>query len=175
MNKDLQPSTASNGWVNTLESDKFEVYERAKQIIDNNLYCVLSTCSITGEPWCSPVFFAYDESWHLYWFSAVASRHSQNIYHNQGKVAIAIFNSAVPEGTGIGLYFQGTADECREKDQIERALVLLRNRASQPENRPYYGYLGDSARRIYCFFPHQAWVSGERLEVGNQTKWTLDY
>jgi hypothetical protein len=30
------------------------------------------------------VFFAYDEGWNIYWCSALASRHSQNIHNKTG-------------------------------------------------------------------------------------------
>ena len=57
------------------------------------------------------MFFAYDEGWNIYWCSAVASRHSQNIYNNNGRVAIAVFDLSVAAGTGKGVYFSGTASE----------------------------------------------------------------
>jgi len=107
----MEPATAINGWINTIDSKNPEVIAKARHIIESNLYCVLSTCSPEGYPWVSPVFFACDQSWSIYWCSAVASRHSQNIYSNNGRVAIAIFDSSVAAGTGKGVYFQGNASE----------------------------------------------------------------
>ncbi len=104
-------ATETNQWTNTVDSDNPAVLQKAKNIISSNLYCSLSTCSTEGEPWISPLLFVYDNDWNLYWSSAIVSKHSQNIYSNAGKVAIAIYGSPIPEGTGQGLYFTGTATE----------------------------------------------------------------
>jgi hypothetical protein len=101
----VESATAENGWVNTIDSKNPEVIAQARHIIESNLYCVLSTCSSDGFPWVSPVFFAGDEGWNIYWASAVASRHSQNLCSNNGRAAIAIFDSSVPAGTGKGFTF----------------------------------------------------------------------
>ena len=107
----MQPATADNGWVNTLASDHPDVLAKARHIMANIHYCTLSTFSAAGLPWVSPVFFAYDANWHLYWSSTTAAQHSQNLYHNQGRAAIAIYDSSVSEGSGKGLYLSGSAAE----------------------------------------------------------------
>ncbi len=163
----MEEPTAANGWINTIDSKNPIVIEKAHRIIANNLYCTLSTCSIDGFPWVSPVFFAYDESLNIYWSSATASKHSQNIYNNNGRVAIAIFDSSVCEGTGEGLYFYGTASELKP-DLTEKVMKLLINRANKQLNRTAADYLNDSPRRIYQFQPQQAWITGSRLPIGNQ-------
>ena len=145
-------------------------------IIANNIYCTISTCSEDGYPWVSPVFFAYDKQLNLYWCSAVVAKHSQNLYDNQGRAAITIFNSSVAEGTGKGVYFYGVAAEL-EGDGLEKILKLLRNRAGKKGKRSVDDYQNNSPRRIYQFQPQQVWVTGERLAVGNQlvdTKIELD-
>ena len=163
----MEYATAANGWVNTIDSQNPFVIEKARRIIADNIYCTLSTCSSDGYPWVSPVFFAYDEHFSIYWASAVASKHSQNIYHNNGRVAIAIFNSNVLEGTGEGLYFYGTASELNH-NHTEKAMKRLISRADKQLNRTPTDYLDDSPRRIYQFQPQQAWVTGSRLAFGNQ-------
>lgn len=50
-------ATEANQWVNTADSDNSAVLQKAKNIIESNLYCSLSTCSTEGEPWISPVLF----------------------------------------------------------------------------------------------------------------------
>jgi uncharacterized protein YhbP (UPF0306 family) len=105
----MESANVANRWVNTIDSKNPEILARAKSIIANNIYCTLSTCSDDGYPWVSPVFFAYDEKLRLYWSSAVVAKHSQNLYENNGRAAIAIFNSSVSEGAGEGLYFYGVS------------------------------------------------------------------
>jgi len=166
-----QPGLASakNKWVNTVDSNNPQVLGKAHYIIENNLYCTLSTCSPDGFPWVSPVFFVYDceIGYNIYWCSATAAKHSQNIYQNQGRVAVTIFDSSVAEGTGGGLYFYGSASELNP-DQIERVFKLMASRANKQINRTVDDYLNGSARRLYHFQPEQAWITGERLPVGNQ-------
>jgi uncharacterized protein YhbP (UPF0306 family) len=163
----MEPATAENGWIDTIHSKNPEILARARGIVENSLYCVLSTCSPDGYPWVSPVFFACDEGWNIYWASAVASRHSQNLYSNNGRAAIAIFDSSVPAGTGKGVYFSGTALEINS-EQAGKAFKLLTARTGKQPQTTAEDYLDSSPRRIYQFQPRQAWVSGERLAVGNQ-------
>ncbi|MGK7871958.1 MAG: pyridoxamine 5'-phosphate oxidase family protein [Xenococcaceae cyanobacterium] len=165
----METATAINGWVNSRDSSNPEVIEKVHRLIESNLYCVLSTCSRDGFPWVSPVFFVYDydNGYNIYWCSAKQAKHSQNLSSNQGRVAIVIFDSSVREGTGEGLYFSGTASQL-DPNQIERVLKLMASRAGKPINRTVQDYLDNSPRRLYHFRPHEAWITGERLPVGNQ-------
>jgi uncharacterized protein YhbP (UPF0306 family) len=162
----VEGATAENGWIDTIYSKNPEILTRARGIVENNLYCVLSTCSSDGFPWVSPVFFACDEGWNIYWASAVASRHSQNLYSNNGRAAIAIFDSSVAAGTGKGVYFSGTASEA-SAGLAGKAFKLLAARTGKQPQTTAEDYLNSSPRRIYQFQPQEAWVSGERLAVGN--------
>ena len=139
----------------------------AWQILETTRYCTLSTCSLDGVPWVSPVFFCH-QGLTLYWSSAIASRHSQNLYQNEGRVAIALFNSQVQEGTAKGLYFAGTAAEVPPEQVRARMLLLFQKAGGTPPNRTEADYLGASPRRMYGFQPTEAWVTGERLPVGRQ-------
>ena len=163
----MQPATAANGWVNKLESDHPDVLAKAHHIMASLHYCTLSTCSADGLPWVSPVFFAYDANWHLYWSSTIAAQHSQNLYHNQGRAAIAIYDSSVSEGSGKGLYLSGSAAEV-EPALVGSIMKLLFQRAGNAPKRTPQDYLETSPRRIYRFQPQAAWISGERLAIGNQ-------
>lgn len=163
----MELATALNGWVNSVDSRSSETLEKAHRILSSNIYCTLSTCSADGYPWVSPVFFTYDDDLSIYWASTVVSKHSQNIYSNHGRVAIAIFNSSVAEGTGEGLYFYGTASELDPRE-TERAMKLLFARAQKQPSRRAEDYLNASPRRIYYFQPQEAWITGTRLPIGNQ-------
>ncbi len=160
----MERASALNGWVNTIDSENPEVIEKARSIIKNNLYCTLSTCSNDAHPWVSPVFFAYDDKWNIYWISALASKHSQNLYENKGRVALVIFDSRVAEGKASGLYFNGTASELGF-EQVNKAMSLLANRIRKKTSRKAEHYLNDSPRKIYQFRPLEAWLTGEQLAI----------
>lgn len=160
-------ATESNAWINTANSRNQEVIAKAQRILITNIYCTLSTCSADGFPWASPVLFAYDDGWNLYWASTTASKHSQNIYRNSGRIAVAVYNSNTEEGTGSGLYFYGFAAEVGTEN-TDWAMHLLFKRAGKNLNRIAQDYLDDSPRRIYRFQPQSAWITGFSLPVGNQ-------
>ena len=163
----MNSPTAENGWVNTIDSDNPEVIATAHTIIERIPYCTLSTCSPDGIPWVSPLFFVYDETWNVYWSSAIESKHSQNLYANHGRAAIAIYDSTVGEGSGKGLYFSGTATEVAP-DLVASLMKRLFDRAGKYPNRTPQDYLDTSPRRFYGFQPQEAWITGERLPMGNQ-------
>ena len=172
----MESANVENRWVNTINSKNPKILAGARSIIANNIYCTVSTCSNDGYPWVSPVFFAYDEKLSLYWCSAVVARHSQNLYDNYGRAAITIFDSSVAEGTGKGLYFYGVASELNP-NCLETVLKLLHHRAKKQHKTTVDDYQKNSLRRIYQFQPQKAWVTGNRLAVGNQlvdTKIQLD-
>jgi uncharacterized protein YhbP (UPF0306 family) len=163
----MEFATVENAWVNTIDSKAPEVVEKARFILKSNLYCTLSTCSTDGYPWVTPVFFVYDDRLTLYWCSTVVAKHSQNLYRNNGRVAVAVFNSSVGEGTGQGLYFYGVASEV-SPSLIQEVMGRMAQRAGKVINRTVEDYLGDSPRRIYQFHPQEAWITGDRLAVDNQ-------
>ncbi|HEY9878744.1 MAG TPA: pyridoxamine 5'-phosphate oxidase family protein [Leptolyngbyaceae cyanobacterium] len=166
----MSVAKAENGWVNTVDAQKPEVLEKAQHIIESNLYCTLSTCSSEGFPWASPVFFAHDQAWNLYWSSATVSQHSQNLYRNQGRTAIAIYSTSVDEGKGQGLYLSGTASELapeRTPEIIKLLLQKLMLRGGTPPVRTAADYLPPSYRRIYHFQTQAVWITGERAAFGN--------
>lgn len=77
------------------------------------------------QPWICTVYFAYDESWNLYWLSLPSSRHSQEIKEND-KVAGTIVLPHTPGDKVRGLQFQGTAEEIVKAESVRRLF-------------PYYG------------------------------------
>jgi hypothetical protein len=170
-------ATAENAWVNTIESRNPEVLQQAWEIITSTVYCSLSTCSPDGFPWASPVFFTFDSDLTLYWSSASVAKHSQNIYQNQGRVAIAIYSTDKSEGKGKGVYLNGLAHEL-EPEWVSTVMQSLFNRAGgEAPNRTAADYLHPSPRRMYKFTPEAAWITGQRLPLGNQlvdTKIQLD-
>jgi nitroimidazol reductase NimA-like FMN-containing flavoprotein (pyridoxamine 5'-phosphate oxidase superfamily) len=170
-------ATAENGWVNTLDSQNPAAIASAYQILERTIYCTLSTCSPEGQPWVSPVFFAYDSAWNFYWASAMAAKHSQNLYANQGQVAIAVYDTHSEAGKGQGVYLSGTAAEV-EVANVESVIPRLTKRSGQNLKRSAADYLAPSPRRLYRFQPEEVWVTGERFPLSEtvlmDTKIRLD-
>lgn len=106
--------------------------EGAKKIIADNIYLTLATSSKKGKPWISPLFFAYDEKYNLYWVSNKNSLHSKLVRQNP-KVAITIFDSHAPEGLGDGVYFEASAKELENIRDIEIAITALNKRVTKEE------------------------------------------
>lgn len=106
--------------------------KEAKDIISSNIYMTVATASPKGDPWISPVFFAYDDTYDLYWVSDKDSRHSKLIRENN-RVAIVIFDSSAPEGEGDGVYFEAQAVELNDTEEVKKAMMILGNRATQDE------------------------------------------
>ena len=108
--------------------------KQAKKIIADNIYMTIASASLDGKPWVSPVFFAYDDSYNLYWVSDKNSRHSNLIRENK-KVAVVIFNSKVPEGEGDGVYVDAQAVELNDVREAKEAMSILSARVTQEEFR----------------------------------------
>lgn len=168
----MELANPANKWVNSRDSKNPEILAEARNIIANNIYCSLSTCSRDNYPWVSPIFFAYDEKLSIYWSSAVVSRHSENLSDNNGRAAIAIFNSSISEGKAKGVYFEGVAYELNQ-DCLETVIKLLQHRgnkylSNKQLKRKVEQYQNNSPRRVYQFEPQKAWVSGNGVAVANQ-------
>jgi putative heme iron utilization protein len=170
-------ASPENRWINTAESQNPALLAKAQHILENTIYGTLSTCSPDGLPWVSPVFLGYDTDWTLYWASAQVAQHSQNLYANQGRAAIAIYSTNREEGQGQGLYLVGTATEV-EADAVLGVIPLLSRRAAHGQHRTPADYLDPSPRRIYCFRPQAVWMTGERIALSDtilmDTKIQLD-
>jgi nitroimidazol reductase NimA-like FMN-containing flavoprotein (pyridoxamine 5'-phosphate oxidase superfamily) len=101
--------------------------EVAKAIIDDNLYMVLATADEDGNPWASPVYYATDEYRDFFWVSRPEARHSRNIGARPGRaIAIVIFDSTVPAGTGRGVYMSAVARELGDDETADGVAVFSR-------------------------------------------------
>src|SRR5689334_16827044 len=77
--------------------------ERALAVLAAERYLVLATVSPQGIPWSSPVWFAHDGLDAFYWLSRPHRTHSVNLEH-QPMVALVVFDSRQPAGTGLAVY-----------------------------------------------------------------------
>lgn len=169
-------ASADNHWVNTRDRNNLALLDKARVILAGVPYGAVSTCSPEGLPWVSPVFFTYDAGWNVYWSSAIAAQHSQNLMQNQGRCAIAIYATEAAEGKGQGIYLAGTAG-ILEDGAVPEVMANLFSRSGNWPDRIAEDYRGESPRRIYHFRPQRVWITGDRLPHGRQlidTKVELD-
>lgn len=129
--------------------------EKAKKIIEENIYCVISSSSKDGKPWISPVFYGYDESYSIYWISDKNSRHSDLIRSNP-QVAIVIFNSQAPEGESDGVYFEANVEEINDREKAQKAFEIRDKRAKKEEFKvkSVEEVIGDGQWRVYKAVPY---------------------
>lgn len=138
--------------------------KKAKQIIDEIIYITLATVTPEGEPWNTPVYTAFDQEYNFYWISCPESEHSRHIAHN-GKVFAVIYPSNVPEGTGEGVYMQGTAKPLNDEGEITKVLEFFYGRKNK-EPRPAANFLGDSPRRVYKLTTSKFWINSDEKVNG---------
>ncbi|MES2931391.1 MAG: pyridoxamine 5'-phosphate oxidase family protein [Patescibacteria group bacterium] len=122
----------------------------AKNIIRETIYAVLGTASSDGMPWISPVFFAYDDSFNIYWVSNKDSLHSQLLRENP-EVAITIFDSRAVEGEGDAVYMRARVEELAEKEDIENGVRVFNARATGEDFKikEISEVIGEGVWRIY--------------------------
>src|SRR3989338_2158899 len=92
--------------------------ELARKIVTENQLVSLATTDNYGNPWISPVVYAYDKNCNLYFVSIPSSKHCQNIRLN-GKGACAIFDSRQAWGTSTGLQIEAKIEELSFKDTLK--------------------------------------------------------
>lgn len=128
--------------------------EKAKYIIENNNFMVISTADGSGKPWVSPVGFVYDDKYNLYWVSYKEALHSKNI-RNRPEIAIVIFGQ-LPEGGFDGVYIDATASELDDEAAIRLGINLFKTRRPQPpkfQTKSLQEVTGSAAWRMYRAIP----------------------
>jgi hypothetical protein len=130
----------------------------ARAIIDSNRYMTLGTADETGVPWVSPVWYATADYREFFWVSSPEAQHSRNVAARP-QVAIVIFDSHAPVGTGQGVYMAALAQEL-SGDELERGIEVFSHR-SEADGAP--AWTGDDVRppqpyRIYRATVSEHWV-----------------
>lgn len=117
---------------------------------------VVASASKDGIPWVSPVFFAYDADYNLYWISYKLADHSELLRANP-KASIVIFDSSAQEGDGDGVYFQCDVEELSDEAEISKAMNVLDSRVEKDEFRikKIQDVTGDGVWRIYKAIPNK--------------------
>lgn len=144
---------------------KMDSVEKAKYIIKNNNFMVVSTADVSGKPWISPVGFAYDEKYSFYWVSSKDALHSKNI-RNRAEIAIVIFGP-MPDGSFDGVYVDAKATELVESTEIQTIIELFAAQRPQPSHfvvNSITDVTGDAAWRMY---------RAEPIEISKRSDSTL--
>ena len=110
---------------------------------------VLATADRDGTPWISPVWFAPDGYRHFLWLSRPTRRHSRNIAVRP-EIAISIFDSTQPAGTGHGVAMSARASVLDGPD-LERATEVASRRSVEHGSGMFTvdDVRGDSTLRLY--------------------------
>lgn len=138
--------------------------EKARQIIAHQTFMVIATTQ-GNQPWNTPVYFAYDEKFHLFWHSSPTTQHAENIRLNE-HVFIVIYDLKTLEG----VYLLGKAKELQNREEISYGIDVLFSRAYQndlqkkQEIGKIEDFLGDAKLRMYQFIPEKVWMN-------SATKW----
>ena len=97
----------------------------AREILDTNRYMTLATADGDGRPWASPVWYAHEGYTDLLWVSRPGARHSRNLAVRP-ELAIVIFDSTVPEGSGQAVYVEALAEELDGAEREQGIAVISR-------------------------------------------------
>lgn len=143
--------------------------EKAKQILEDNIYCVVASSSKDGEPWISPVFYGYDEDYNIYWISDKDAKHSELIRNNP-QVSIAIFNSQLPEGKADCVYLQAKVEEINDSVTAEKAFKIRDERANVEEFKVknVEEVTGNGQWRVYKAIPYNISKLGKGEHINGQ-------
>ena len=121
----------------------------AREILDTNRYMTLATADGDGRPWASPVWYAHQGYTDLLWVSRPGARHSRNLAVRP-ELAIVIFDSTVPEGSGQAVYVEALAEEVGEAGREEGiAIFSRRSEAGEGDRWAVADVTGPAPFRLY--------------------------
>lgn len=121
----------------------------ARSIIDASRYMVLATADAEGVPWISPVWFAHADHREFFWISRLGRRHSHNVIVRP-QIAISIFDSGQPIGTGNGVTMAARA-ELLDGEEASRAAEIVSRRSVEHGGSIFTVEMfeGDATLRLY--------------------------
>jgi nitroimidazol reductase NimA-like FMN-containing flavoprotein (pyridoxamine 5'-phosphate oxidase superfamily) len=126
----------------------------ARTIIEANQYMTLATADPSGLPWASPVWYAAASDLHeFFWISSPVSRHSSNIA-TRPQIAVVIFDSQQPIGTGQAVYLSAVAEQVADQD-IDRGMATF-SEASQARGGRAWSRSADEAPARHRLYPATA-------------------
>lgn len=145
-----------------------EYTKKAKEVFKKIRYITLATVSEDGIPWNSPVWYAKDADYNLYFGSPKNTQHSQNIRAN-GKAFVVIYDSTAPEGTGFGVYMTAKVTELNTPEEIKKGIAAIWGKRGKDKDPKEFA--GGADLRLYKVMPIEIWVNDAEMKNGNY----LDY
>ena len=104
-----EPPPPSNvGRVSLLPGGRAALDEMARRVIDQNLYMVLGTLDLDGQPRLSPVFYTAAGYRDFYWVSVPDAHHSRNVAE-RAAVRLVVFDSSLRPAETEAVYVTATA------------------------------------------------------------------
>ena len=123
--------------------------QKAADIIQEIIYINIASVTPDGLPWNTPVYSAYSDRLDFFWHSWKENQHSINVAHNPN-VFVTIYDSTAPEGTGWGVYFQGTVEVITSGLDLVNGLRLMYLRKNKKIKAIDF-FLTKFPRRVYKF------------------------
>lgn len=145
---------------------KDNLAKRAAEVIKTIKYMNIATVTPEGDPWNTPVFFAYDKQLNLYTHSWNKNQHSINI-ESSGKAFITIYDSTTQQGEGFGVYIQAKAKVTTSPKELLAAVKTVYKRLDKPA-RAVSQFLGAHPKRGYMFILEKMWVNGDTKIKGRR-------
>jgi pyridoxine/pyridoxamine 5'-phosphate oxidase len=106
-----------------------------RSVVDASAYMTLATADEHGNPWASPVWFATADYREFVWVSAPQARHSRNLALRP-ELAIVIFDSRQPPGTGEAVYLSARAELVPEPE-LDRCLRIYADTSEEQGLAPW--------------------------------------
>jgi hypothetical protein len=122
----------------------------ARAILDAGRYLVLATADAEGRPWATPVWFATEDYRVFFWVSSPRARHSENIAARP-EIAMVVFDSTVPPGTGQGVYMAASAAQVGDPAAIGPGIEVFSRESVRQGGEPWAvdRVTGDARLRLY--------------------------
>lgn len=120
---------------------------------------IASTCA-DGHPWNTPVYACFDDDLAMYWVSHTDSQHSKNIA-SEPRIFVVVYDSTVPEGEGLGIYFKMKAKLLTSAADIRRAKKIYDTSFFKHDFSEHDQFLADCPQGFYKAVPEQIWRNSD--------------
>ena len=108
-----------------------------------------------GVPWNSPVWFARDKDYNLYFGSPKDTQHSKNIRAN-GKGFIVIYDSHASDDDAEGVYMTAVVKELTRLLDVLKAVKIMFKASPKVKTSDF---LKLSKLRVYLIKPKKIWMN----------------
>jgi hypothetical protein len=143
-----------------------DLHKRLQQLLNATTYVTIATVGSDGQPWNTPVVGVFDDDLNLYWVSWKQSQHSRNITRDS-RIFVVVYDTAAPEGEGLGLYVQMIARPLTGKPEIERASKVYNLSFFTLHDGSMPTFKGTCPSRIYMASPCKVWMNSGAYDDGH--------